>query len=154
MHLPYCLRVRFPYGSPKIEVIHSDGFFFCHSYTEPSHRFSHRPFLTYDSAKSLRQTAVNFLPVLPHCTKFCRRKSRRVEQENTGWNSRKRCAIICPKAKTDCNMMKNKKKEGSLELLLQSLNRIGQHTQTDLQFPKSFLDCECIRNLSRFFLSL
>ena len=86
--------------------------FFAIRMPEPSHRFSHRPFLTYDSAKSLRQTAVNSLPVLPHYTKFCRRKSRRVEQENAGWNSRKRRAIICPQAKTACNMMKNKKKEG------------------------------------------
>ena len=84
--------------------------FFAIRMPEPSHRFSHRPFLTYDSATILRQTAVNPLPVLPHCTKFCRRKSRRVEQENAGWNSRKRCAIICPQAKTACNMMK--KKEG------------------------------------------
>ena len=84
--------------------------FFAIRMPEPSHRFSHRPFLTYDSAKSLRQTAVNSIPVLPHCTKFCRRKSRRVEQENAGWNSRKSCAIIRPQAKTACNMMK--KKEG------------------------------------------
>ena len=102
--------VRFPYGSPKKKSSIRMASFFAIRMPEPSHRFSHRPFLTYDSAKSLRQTAVNSLPVLPHCTKFCRRKSRRVEQENAGWNSRKRCAIICPQAKTACNMMK--KKEG------------------------------------------
>ena len=77
-----------------------------------AHEFAERKPGFFLSIPVFRQTAVNFLPVLPHCTKFCRRKSRRVEQENTGWNSRKRCAIICPQTKAACNMMKNKKKEG------------------------------------------
>lgn len=75
-----------------------------------AHEFAERKPGFFLSIPVFRQTAVNSLPVLPHCTKFCRRKSRRVEQENAGWNSRKRRAIIFPQAKTACNMMK--KKEG------------------------------------------